>query len=232
VSIRTGSAAVAYALGQHYHPYRSWYRDCQMFVRSCLNVGALYGSAESGYYHTRYRHSTGTPPPGVPVWWTDGGFGHVALSAGGGYCWSNDYVRQGRIDKVPISSITRHWGKRYRGWSEDINGVRIYRVAPKKAAPKKPAVSLAYVRQAARHDHELPQGKGAHEATVLIVEHALKAEGLLDTRYATDGYWGKTSITAYGKWQRRIKAKPPFNGLPDHSTLVRLGTRHGFTVKD
>jgi hypothetical protein len=232
MGLRIGSAAIAWAVGQNRRPMRNWNRDCLMFTRMCFNVGPLYPTAESGYFHTRYRHPTGTPPPGVPVWWTDGRQGHVALSAGGGYVWTNDYKRKGKIDKVPIAQITRAWGKRYRGWSEDINGVRVYKAPVKPPVAPRRTVDLSNVRRASVGDVHRRQGSGMFEADVKLVEAALKSEGLLDSRWSSDGYWGSTTSTAYAKWQRRAKVGRPYDGIPGQTSLTRLGTRHGFTVKN
>jgi hypothetical protein len=119
-----GAAALSWMQRQSRSGASNWHNKCLMDVRMALGVPSKYGTAAIGWAHTRKRHS-GTPPPGVPVWWT-GGQGHVALSAGGGYVWTNDFVRDGRIDKASISDITRRWGKPYQGWSEDINDVDVY----------------------------------------------------------------------------------------------------------
>lgn len=133
---RTVAQALSYAYNQHKSPSRNWGAWCLVFVRSAWGVAALYPSAEKGWYGTRHRMGTGTPPAGAPVWWTNGRHGHVALSAGGGYCWSNDVVTYGRIHKVAISRITRQWGQRYRGWTRDINGVVV--LPASTPAPKPP----------------------------------------------------------------------------------------------
>jgi len=103
---------------------------CLRFVRSLYNVPAKYADAATAWAHTKYRHSS-TPPKGVPVWWTGGssGHGHVAISDGNGYVISTDYPRRGRVGRVLISTLTRAWNLRYRGWSEDINDVRVYHAA-------------------------------------------------------------------------------------------------------
>ncbi len=133
---RTVAQALSYAADQHRTEANTWGALCLKFVRRCWGVAALYPSAEKGWLGTRHREGTSsTPPAGAPVWWTNGRYGHVALSAGAGYCWSNDVVAYGRIHKVPIDRITRQWGHRYRGWTRDINGVVVLpESAP--AAPK------------------------------------------------------------------------------------------------
>jgi hypothetical protein len=102
-----------------------------MFVRVCWDVPPKYGSASLAWANAKFRHTTGTPPAGAPIFWTGGGqgFGHVALSTGNGSCWSTDILRDGWPDHVTIDLIDRAWGNLTRvGWSEDINDVRVITV--------------------------------------------------------------------------------------------------------
>ena len=231
MAIRTGRDAVDWAKDQVTDPTPpagedDWFGWCLVFVRRCFNVGALYGSAEKGYYGTDFMHSaTGTPPLGVPVWWTNGGDGHVVISAGQGYCYSTDIKRHGQVDKVAISYITRHWGQHYRGWSEDINGVRVWR----PSAASLPSVDLSNVQEAARRDQYRPPGEGLHPHGVLTVEKALKAEELRAPQFV-DGYAGPAFRSAYAKWQQRSDVGPPFDGIPGRESLTKLGNKHGFRV--
>lgn len=68
-------------------------------------------------------------PRGALIWWTGGtgGHGHVAISLGGGMCLSTDILRNGYFDQVPVASIATTWPKvTLAGWSEDIDGVRVW----------------------------------------------------------------------------------------------------------
>jgi len=230
MAIRTGQAAIDFARGQVTNPtpppgQPNWFGWCLVFVRRCFNVGALYGSAEKAYLRTDFKHGTsGTPPLGVPVWWTNGGDGHVAISTGDGNCFSTDIKRHGKVDLVAISFITRKWGQNYRGWSEDINGVRIWRPGAKQL----PAVDLSNVQDAARRDQFRPQGQGLHESDVLIVEKALRSQGLKPPEFV-DGYAGTEFRAAYAKWQKAVVG-PPFDGIPGRESLGLLGKRRGFRV--
>jgi hypothetical protein len=96
---------------------------CLQWVRSCFGLDARYYDATRG-------------PRNVPVWWTGGssGHGHVALSVGDGYCVSTDAAGPGRNAKVRIGDLTAGVGLNFRGWSEDINGVRVYDSKPGKPA--------------------------------------------------------------------------------------------------
>ncbi|WP_109509701.1 hypothetical protein [Nocardioides speluncae] len=229
--IRKGRAAVDWAKGQVTNPTPTapagptWFGWCLVFARRAFNVGPLYASAEDGWHAAEFRHgTTSTPPLGVPVWWTNGRHGHVAVSSGDGNCYSTDILRTGKVDKVAISFITRKWGQRYRGWTEDINGVRIWR----PGAPNMPAVDLGKVREAAERDQFRPQGEGLHESDVLIVEKALRKEGLRSAAFV-DGYAGTEFRKAYGKWQKQT-VPPPFDGVPGIESLRKLGRANGFRV--
>lgn len=212
----------------------SWKGYCLVFVRSCYGINARYPDAEEAFFQSEFKHGTRhTPPPGVPVWWTNGGYGHVALSAGHGYCYSTDFRRSGFVDKVAITAITRGWGQRYRGWTEDINGIDVWsprRPVPTPDPPPRRAVSLANVIASALADAGRPDGQGLHEHDVRIVERALRKEGLLPAKYA-DGYAGTQFREAYATWQKRVVG-PPYDGIPGARSLKLLGTKHGFRVVD
>ncbi|GJF35243.1 peptidoglycan-binding protein [Kitasatospora sp. NE20-6] len=66
------------------------------------------------------------------------------------------------------------------------------------------------------------QTPGAHDS-VLAVEQALQARGLLDARWV-DGYFGTTTITAYAAYQRSLGYTGlDANGLPGTTSLTALG---------
>jgi peptidoglycan hydrolase-like protein with peptidoglycan-binding domain len=77
-----------------------------------------------------------------------------------------------------------------------------------------------------RADNTLTPGA---KASVLAVEQALQARGLLDARWV-DGYFGTTTITAYAAYQRSLGYSGlAANGLPGTSSLTALGQGR-FTV--
>lgn len=73
-------------------------------------------------------HTVLKPPAGVPVFWSGGsrGYGHVAISDGLGAVYSTDVKRDGRFDRVPLAWVHTHWGLTYLGWTETLEGKRIY----------------------------------------------------------------------------------------------------------
>jgi hypothetical protein len=106
---------------------------------------------------------------------------------------------------------------------------------PGTPTPAKPKVSLAHVVYAARHDPAAAQGHTSHKAEVLLVEKALKAEGLLSSQYV-DGSFGSLTVTAYARWQRSPAgggySGDAADGIPGKTSLKLLAARHGFTVTD
>lgn len=107
---------------------------CLREVRECYAVAALYPDAATAWHQAERKHRETDPrkiPRGVPVFWTggSGGFGHVAIATGWsmGRCWSTDILRPGWFDKVPIELIGSKWDMRLVGWTEDLNGVRVWK---------------------------------------------------------------------------------------------------------
>lgn len=194
---------------------------CLRFVRMCYNVPAKERSAAIAWSKTKYRHKS-TPPRGVPVWWTGGsrGFGHVAISDGDGYVISTDCGGKGRVGRTSITHITRTWGQSYRGWTEDINGVRVYVSSGSK--PSTPVLDASAVAKLFR------QGKKSD--AVLVVQRALAVEVGLD--YSSGpGVPGPRTRAAYQKWQRRLGFRgADADGIPGYSSLLQLGTKRGFGV--
>lgn len=102
---------------------------CQDFVRSTL--GAPYGAptAIAAWNQDRLKHpGDPAPPPRTPVYWSGGskGYGHAAVSVGGGWIYTTDYPTPGRIGLTTIAKLTQAWGEHYLGWAGDLNGKVIY----------------------------------------------------------------------------------------------------------
>ena len=197
--------------------------QCLVFVRTRFGVGPKALTAAKGLAIVEVLHRNSTPPPGVPVWWTGGEFGHVAISAGGGRVISTDWPRSGSVGRVGIARLTDKWHKSYQGWSEDINGVTII---------KTPRIPFAKLVAAATPGHQAAAGD-AVQAAVAVVKAALYCEGLLDQEFAFAEKFGNRSLSAYAGWQRRIglEGKTP-NGLPGLESLTKMGRKYGFDVHD
>lgn len=99
---------------------------CLKFSRMAAGAPAKAYNANTAWEEAQFKHRVGTPPRGAFVFWSGGKHGHVAISDGGGYVWSTDIKRRGKVDRYPIAGIPLKWyGRKLRGWTEDVNGVRI-----------------------------------------------------------------------------------------------------------
>jgi hypothetical protein len=105
---------------------------CLREVRECYGVAAGAMDAADAWAEAEHKHhetDAATFPRGVPIFWTGGshGHGHIAIATGyDGMCWSTDIRRPGYFDHVPIEEIADKWGLVLVGWTEDLNGVRVY----------------------------------------------------------------------------------------------------------
>ena len=124
---------------------------------------------------------------------------------------------------VGVYRHRRSWrkGGNLRGFGRPLYG----------APASRPTVKLSNIVESSTLNVPAPQGFTSHPADVRVVEAALLAEGLLSARYAKDGSFGSTTITAYGQWQRRLGfTGADANGVPGMDSLTKLGKRHGFVV--
>ncbi|MFF9525367.1 peptidoglycan-binding protein LysM [Streptomyces achromogenes] len=104
--------------------------------------------------------------------------------------------------------------------------------APKPAPkPAGPTVSLAHILEARTKDIPAPTGHTTHKAEVLLVERALRAEGLLAAKWC-DGSWGIYTQTAYDRFRQQVMglSGSDATGAPGKASLTALGKRHGFVV--
>lgn len=105
---------------------------CLREVRECYGVGPRAEDAAEAWAQAKHKHPETDPrkiPRGVPVFWTggSGGHGHIAIATGyRGRCLSTDILRSGFFDKVPIELVEEKWGLELVGWTEDLNGVRVW----------------------------------------------------------------------------------------------------------
>jgi len=101
---------------------------CLFSVRDDFLIASKFPDAISAWKASPKKHRAthgADVPRGAPVFWGER-LGHVALSAGGGLCWSTDVSRPGYVDIVRIDEITQRWGKPLLGWSESLNGVLVW----------------------------------------------------------------------------------------------------------
>jgi hypothetical protein len=105
-----------------------WRHLCLRFVRKVYGLPARDRSAIAAWHEAASKHKGDRQPPaGVPVFWSGGGPGHVALSLGDGWVLTSDYPSAGRVTKVSISALHAAWHLQYLGWTDDLEGVVVHR---------------------------------------------------------------------------------------------------------
>lgn len=202
---------------------------CLRFTRELYGVPKVYDDAAEAWHHTKRRHTSWPPPPGVPVWWT-GGHGHVAPSAGGGDVYTTDNPLEGRgeVGLCPIQTITTRWGKTYQGWSEDLNEYVIWLWS---------TVDLARLRAAARTEPRLPKATPSYPAGVKLTEASLYLLGLEARASSFDGWYGLGALWAYSRFQRSLgytgspdRPGTDADGIPGARSAAILGQRFHWKV--
>ena len=218
MAIRTGTSAVNWAKTQTTKPVKDFNNLCLQFTRMCFNVPAKYTSAKKGWEGAAKKHKTTNAsniPAGVPVWFKTGTVNwHVVISAGNGYCYSSDVGGRGKIGFITINGLCKAWGITLLGWSEDINGVTVYK-AP-AASPKPPAskpkpkpttptipvkrpvlvgtVSVRDLKEARYADPpKSGESLGPHANQVFTMETALAKTKWLAAKYV-DGHYGESTV--------------------------------------
>lgn len=106
---------------------------CLRWTRLVLGAPPLAPTAYAAWLSSTTKHrGDRNPPYGVPVFWSAGrtgryaGAGHVAVSLGGGWVKSTSWPSGSSIGVTGITNIERAWGRTYLGWTETLNGRRIY----------------------------------------------------------------------------------------------------------
>ena len=188
---------------------------CLATVRQYYGVGPGVPTAAASWAmsdHKRQVKSGTDCPRGVPVYWTGGshGAGHIAISIGGGLCYSTDWKEAGRIDIARIDEITSRWGLDFKGFTWEVNGVQVWKPAPPKAT-----VALENLKP------------GKSNADVLKVKKALKKKGygkfILNVKSKK---YGRGAKIAYAKYQQRLGFNgKAADGVPGRLSLEKLGFR-------
>jgi hypothetical protein len=102
---------------------------------------------------------------------------------------------------------------------------------PKPSTPAKPVVSVAHLNAARAKDMPATTGHTTYPTEVKVVEAALKAEGLLTSKYV-DGSWGTLTQEAYDDFRRKVGYKgSSATGAVGLESLKKLAARRGFTAK-
>lgn len=190
---------------------------CLRYVRTAYGVAPRFLSAAEAWRKAEFKHPVTSGmqvPRGAPVYWTGGsqGFGHIAIAAGNGTCWSTDAGGEGVVAKVKIDDLTANWGIDFKGWAEDVNAVRVFDAAGKK---KKDNVKPIRLKQV------IPDPKD----DVRDVQKALKRKmPKVASDLKADGFFGSDTQRAYAAWQRRCGfTGSAADGVPGKISLQRLG---------
>jgi len=118
-------------------------------------------------------------------------------------------------------------------WRSNAQKYVIGPIPPTPPVPPTPVqvkISLSRLRNAAKIDPTLAQGRTTAPADVRPVEQALSKEGLLDSKWI-DGSYGTKTVEAYAAWQRRLGySGSDADGIPGTVSLSKLAKKYGFTV--
>lgn len=121
---RTPQQAAQWALSQVRKGVSGWQGLCESFARHSYGLPGKYHDAAAHWrdaVKTGRAHRGSTPPVGALVYWTGGskGYGHAAVSIGGGKIVSTDIKRKGKADVVSIAYLNQRWGNlQYQGWAD------------------------------------------------------------------------------------------------------------------
>jgi hypothetical protein len=120
ISRRTALRAEA----DSYNPIGYCLQQCRIWA----GIPARYPDAATAWRNANDKHRDRKPPRGAAVYWTGGsrGYGHIAISLGGGKVRSTDAAGAGRVATRTIGWFDRNWSSlTYAGWAWDINEVTI-----------------------------------------------------------------------------------------------------------
>lgn len=100
---------------------------CLKVQRTGWDVPAKYSTAWLSGQHAEPLLPT-PPPRGAIGYWSGGGSGagHIVTFTGDPDvgCWTTDFLRTGKLDRVPLEDINRAWvSLEYQGWGRIINDV-------------------------------------------------------------------------------------------------------------
>jgi hypothetical protein len=113
---------------------------CLQQSRLWAGISMKYPDAATAWRNVDVKHRNRKPPRGAAVYWTGGsrGFGHIAISVGGGKVRSTDAAGTGRVATRTIGWFDRHWPSlKYAGWAWDINEQTIlHRKQPSRRGPR------------------------------------------------------------------------------------------------
>lgn len=168
------------------------------------------------------KHAGRDVPYGYPVAWSGGphGYGHRAISLGGGLIRSTDAGGRGRVATVDLGWVERNWNLKYLGWSETMTGLTIPDAPkPKPKKPKSQLEVVGYNVQIGKWQEDLGEIKRIASETKADVIFLFEASNLE----------GHLNVPGYDAFQ--LKDRPKRKGSRPNqagiAVLIREGLQHG-----
>lgn len=225
--LRTLHQAKDFALAEHHHASINWFRQCQVFARNCIGSPPFGGSARLAFNSIpdRHRHESFPPPSGSLAYYgfAGHGTGHAVFAVDGGWVWSTDILRHGKIDKVRWDVFTKSngWNLPYRGWIDwcpsghlPIDGSTTH------AKASTPGMSFRQGKKVFRA--KMHHGQ-MNSDSVWNLQVALIAKGFPIPHGPTDDY-GKATVAACAAFQRKQGWRGRnADGIAGPETARRLG---------
>lgn len=198
---RTPAQAVAWANGQ----FTGWGGRCLQFVRTAYAVPARHINARTAWAKAEGRHTSMVGAYiGAPVFLSHpkSVHGHVALWLGSG----NIRTTNSSTNRIHTDPIARwqSWGYTVQGWTETLNGVRLW--TPPPPPPPRPSGDVTALQRAIRAKADGSWGPDTDKRLSAVREasawrggrfpHGVKfAQSVVGT--PADGSWGPKSVAAH-----------------------------------
>jgi peptidoglycan hydrolase-like protein with peptidoglycan-binding domain len=218
--MRTYSRAKTFAQHQHDRPRAAgWFNQCQAFSRQCVGAPPFGTSARLAFnaIPAAHRHTSSPPPAGSIAYYgrSDRGFGHAVFVIEGGFVWSNDILRRGKIDRVKWNIFVPRWGLAYRGWID---------WCPSGPLPvPRPTKSRVGFRQGKKVYRSKMRFRQPDSDSVWNLQVALMAKAFKFADGPT-GYYGTHTRAACAAFQRRQGwSGRNADGIAGPQTIRRLG---------
>lgn len=235
--------------GLEWSQNQAWCQTFQSWVFQTAGEGALAPATASclaavEWFKARGRFSE-YPAVGAQVFFGPGGGSHVGLvyayDANYAYTIEGNTNATGSAEgdgvylKKRLRRMTYLYGYGYPRYAEGIVSADPRYVSATPSTPPsppatQPVIPLREIVNAWVKDPSAPDGHTTNYRSVIVLEHALAAEGLLEPRWV-DGSFGTKTVTAYDAFRRRIGyTGADATGAPGRASLSELGRRRGFTV--
>jgi hypothetical protein len=216
--MRTYAQAKEFAQQQHRSGSASWLNLCQMFSRQCVGAPPFGTSAREAFNSTaeECRHQSSPPPPGSIAYYgfRDRGAGHAVFAVNGGFVWSNDILRRGRIDRVRWDVFESRWKLPYRGWISACPAGEL----PVQRGNEKPAYRQGKKVYQSRMRLEQDDSDSVWNLQVALIARGFEFEN------GPTGYYGNHTRRCVAAFQRRRGwTGSDADGIAGPITIDKLG---------